>query len=128
MALNKIKEMSDNFEEVFKEANQIATSWEVQPTFNNIRKRKTTKDFDEFSRDERLLDVKQYFKTQIYYRTLDIIIEQLKHGFNRMNQIIKLFASKIRINICSMNENELQHSTTFLVSNYENYLTMYLII
>jgi hypothetical protein len=37
-ALSKIKEIRDNFEEVFEEAKQIATS--VQPTFNNIRKKK----------------------------------------------------------------------------------------
>jgi hypothetical protein len=73
------------------------------------------------------LDAQQYFKTQIYYRTLDIIIDQLKNRFNGMNQIIKLFASIIPINICSMNENKPKHSTTFLVSNYENYLTIDLV-
>ncbi|KAF0688014.1 zinc finger MYM-type protein 1-like, partial [Aphis craccivora] len=45
-ALNKIKEMRDNFNEVFEEAKQISTSWGVEPTFTKIRKRKTTKYFD----------------------------------------------------------------------------------
>lgn len=126
-ALNKIKEMRDNFNEVFEEAKQISTSWGVEPTFTKIRKRKTTKYFDELSSDERLLDAEQYFKTQIYYRTLDIIVEQLKHRFNGMNQVIKLFSSIIPTNICSMHEDELKHSTTYLVKHYENDLTIDLV-
>ena len=78
--------MRDKFEEVFEEAKQIAISWGVEPTFTKIRKRKTTKYFDELSNDERLHDAEQYFKTQIYHRTLDIIIKQLQHRFNGMNQ------------------------------------------
>jgi hypothetical protein len=104
--------MRDKFDEVFEEAKQIAIPWGVEPTFTKIRKRKTTKCFDELSNDKRLLDAEQYFKTQIYFRTLDIIIKQLEHRFNGMNQVIKRFASIIPINICSMNENELKHSTT----------------
>lgn len=80
-ALNKIKEMRDKFEEVFEEAKQIVISWGVEPTFTKIRKRKTTKYFDELSNNKRLLDAEQYFKTHIYYRTLDIIIKQLEHQF-----------------------------------------------
>lgn len=77
--------MRNKFEEVFEEAKQIAISWGVEPTFTKIRKTKTTKYFDELSNDERLHDAEQYFKTQIYYRTLDIIIKQLEHRFNGMN-------------------------------------------
>ncbi|XP_025190334.1 zinc finger MYM-type protein 1-like [Melanaphis sacchari] len=126
-ALNKIKEMRDKFEEVFEEAKQIAILWGVEPTFTKIRKTKTTKYFDELSNDERLHDAEQYFKTQIYYRTLDIIIKQLEHRFNGMNQVIKRFSSILPINICSMNENELKHLTTSLVNNYENDLTIDLV-
>jgi len=126
-ALNKIKEMRNKFEEVFEEAKQIAISWGVEPTFTKIRKTKTTKYFDELSNDERLHDAEQYFKTQIYYRTLDIIIKQLEHRFNGMNQVIKLFSSILPINICSMNENELKHLTTSLVNNYEHDLTIDLV-
>ncbi|CAI6348917.1 unnamed protein product [Macrosiphum euphorbiae] len=126
-ALNKIKEMRNKFEEVFEEAKQIAISWGVEPTFTKIRKTKTTKFFDELSNDERLHDAEQYFKTQIYYRTLDIIIKQLEHRFNGMNQVIKLFSSILPINICSMNENELKHLTTSLVNNYEHDLTIDLV-
>jgi len=126
-ALNKIKEMRNKFEEVFEEAKQIAISWGVEPTFTKIRKTKTTKYFVELSNDERLHDAEQYFKTQIYYRTLDIIIKQLEHRFNGMNQVIKLFSSILPINICSMNENELKHLTTSLVNNYEHDLTIDLV-
>ena len=93
---------------MFEEARQIATRRGVEPTFTKIRKRKTTKYFDELSSDKCLLNAEQYFKTQIYYRTPDIINEQLKHRFNGMNQIIILFASIIPMcntTICSMNEN-----------------------
>jgi hypothetical protein len=115
-ALNKIKGMRDKFEEVLEEAKKIAILWGVEPTFTKIRKRKTTKYFDGLSNDERLLDAEQYFKIQIYYCTLDIIIKQIERRFNGINQVIKRFASIIPINICSMNENELKHSTRYLFS------------
>jgi len=44
-----------------------------------------------------------------------------------MNQVIKRFASIIPINICSMDENKLKHSTISLVNNYENDLTIDLV-
>jgi len=91
---------------LFSKAKQIVILWGVEPTFTKTRKIKTTKYFDELSNDERLLDAEQYCKTQIYFHTLDIIIKQLEHRFNGMNQVIKRFSSIIPINIlCSMNEN-----------------------
>jgi len=73
--------MRDKFEENFEESKQIAILWEVEPTITKIKKIKTTKYFDKLSNDE----TEQYFKTQIYYRTLDIIIKQHKHRFNGIN-------------------------------------------
>lgn len=64
-ALNNIKEKRDKIEEVFEEAKQIAISWGVEPTLTKVRKRKTTKYFDELSNDELLFYSEQYFKTQI---------------------------------------------------------------
>lgn len=75
---------------MFGEGKQRATAWEVKRTFTEIRKRKTPKYFDELSSNERLLDAEQYFKTQIYFCTLHRIIEQSKHSFNGVYQILKL--------------------------------------
>lgn len=52
-----------------------------------------SKYFDELSSDDRLLDAEQHFKMQIYFRKVDLIIEQLKHRINSMDQILKLFVS-----------------------------------
>lgn len=47
--------------------------------------------FNELSCDIREHDSKKYFKTQIYFRSLDIIIQQLNRHFVGMNHIVNVF-------------------------------------
>lgn len=117
-ALHKIQEMRDNFDQINEESKVLAKTWGVHSNFTKIRKKISPRMFDELSCDEREHDSEKYFKTQIYFRTLDIIMQQLNQGFSGTNQIVNIFNSLIPRNIYKMNENELKDSAFTLVNHY----------
>lgn len=80
--------------------------------------------FDELNCDKRVRDSEKYFKTQIYFRTLNIIIEQLIQRFVGMNHIVNIFNSLIPRNIYIMSENEHKYSASSLVNHYNNDLSI----
>lgn len=75
------------------EANSVTEKWSINSTFSKARQRKIKRHFDELCEDERLQDPDSSFKVNIFYRVLDIIINQLKSRFLPMNEIVYNFSA-----------------------------------
>lgn len=123
-ALSTLQQMRANFTETVESAAATARSWGIQPMFENKRLRKVPKFADELSSDERLSDAKSYFKTQIYYGTLDIVIRQLEVRFRSLHDIARLFTPIFPQNIRNMSESELEQFALILVEKYSDDLSV----
>lgn len=92
--------------------------------FENKRLRKVPKFADELSLDERLSDAESYFKTQIFYGTLDIVIRQLEVRYRSLHDIARLFTPIFPQNIRNLSESELEQFALNLVEKYNDDLSV----
>lgn len=81
----------NNYEEVKRTAVSLAENWGIQAKFENKRVKKVKQHFDELCVDERLQDPEARFKTTVFYRCLDIAINQLHNRFTGMNTVVQRF-------------------------------------
>ena len=65
-----------SWENILLSANTIS-SWGIKPTFATKRQRHTTKFHYELSRDKRLTDPEHACKVEVFYRFIDVAINQL---------------------------------------------------
>ena len=70
-----------SWENILLFANAISSSWGIKPLFAAKRQRYTKKIHDELSRDNRLTDREQAFKVEVFYRLIDVAINQLDWRF-----------------------------------------------
>lgn len=105
--LRKICHIRTNFTEIKDKAVVLANSFNIRPVFENKRKRKVKKFYDELLEDERLSDAEQLFKVDIFFCTLDILANQLKIRFESINAIENNFIFLYPEKLNSLSEEEL---------------------
>ena len=97
---NAIKSLTDYrnaFEEAKTTAQTLANKWggrtqdPIQLTFQNVRGRRVKRHFDELAEDQRLSNAESYFRVNIFYADLDIIINQMTQRFNTMRATSHMF-------------------------------------
>lgn len=88
VCLAELEKYRHEFEDLKTEANIITVKWYINPEFPKTRQRKVKRHFDEICEDERLQDPESLFKVNVFYRVLDIIINQLRSHFLGMNEIV----------------------------------------
>ena len=101
------------------EANIVAEKWSINPEFSKTRQRKVKRHFDELCEDERLQDPESLFKVNIFYRVLDIIINQLKSRFLPMNEIVSNFSVLQPSTLRILNDTDLLKKALEFVDKYK---------
>ena len=65
--------------------------WRIKAEFTDKRQRRTKKFHDELSSDCRLTDPMLAFKVDVFYRLVDVAINQLELRFEGQRQVAQLF-------------------------------------
>ncbi|KAM9330997.1 zinc finger MYM-type protein 1-like [Gastrophryne carolinensis] len=90
-ATQALSRFRNNYEEIKRTSISLAEEWGIAAKFENKRAKKVKRLFDELCLDERLQDPEERFKTTVFYRCLDITINQLHNRFSGMNTVIERF-------------------------------------
>ncbi|CAK1599565.1 unnamed protein product [Parnassius mnemosyne] len=91
--LNRLSEIrnQNSFNGLLNESRDLAKGWRVTTVFKNKRRKITKRFFDELSQDERISDPESYFKINVYYCCLDILISQIKQRFQSLCDLSNMF-------------------------------------
>lgn len=81
--------------------------------------------FDEIIQDERISDTEIYFKTEIIYGSLDIIIIQLSSRFSSLNNVNKLFSFLLPVNLINFTDEELKSAAAELSQLYPDDFSLF---
>jgi hypothetical protein len=119
ICLEELERYRHEFENLKKEANSVAEKWSINPEFSKTRQRKVKRHFDELCEDERLQDPESLFKVNIFYRVLDIIINQLKSRFLPMNEIVSNFSVLQPATLQNLNDTDLLKKALEFVEIYK---------
>lgn len=117
--LEELERYRDEFENLKMEANSVAEKWSINPEFSKTRQRKIKRHFDELCEDERLQDPESSFKVNVFYRVLDIIINQLKSRFLPMNEIVSNFSVLQPSTLQVLNDTDLLKKALEFVNIYK---------
>lgn len=90
-AAENFQKLRDNFEEIKKEASDMANKWGIKTQFKENRQRHVKKFFDELCEDERYRDPERSFKINVFYANLDIIIRQVVDRFLGVKEVVNRF-------------------------------------
>lgn len=118
VCLEDLEKYRKEFEDLKMQANNIAVKWSINPEFSKTRQRKVKRHFDEICEDERLQDSESFFKVNIFYRVLDIIINQLRSRFLGMNEVVSNFNVLQPATLRNLNDNDLLEKALVFVNLY----------
>lgn len=121
--MKKLINLRNNFDDINNKAIDVATKWGITATFMQKRQRKTKKYFNELCDDERLTDSEEYFKVNVFYRALDIIIFQLHNRFKGLKMVSERFDITFPSKLISATQKEIYEKAQNLVSYYEKDLS-----
>ena len=77
-----MKLLRNSFDEVKKEAVNLARVWGVNEKFKLKRIKKSSQRLDEWAIDQRLTDPEKQFQVNVFRSSIDIVMTQLEHRFN----------------------------------------------
>ncbi|KAG5867586.1 hypothetical protein JTB14_033266 [Gonioctena quinquepunctata] len=87
----KIKEYRDHYDQLKTEATNVAAKWSIQPKFQEKRNITSKKNFGEPNTQYLFSEREHFFKVNIQYKTLDIVLCQIKNRFEAMNTTVSKF-------------------------------------
>lgn len=94
LCLNRTKDLKKTFLEIISEAKLICQRMgfvENCGYFSNKRIRKVRKNLDELSVDHRFSNAEDIFRVTIFFRIVDIVVQQLESRFAGLSEVSKHF-------------------------------------
>ena len=90
-AHGELQYLRDSWDSVLLSATAMSSSWGIKPEFTEKRQRRTKTFHDELSSDCRLTDPMQAFKVDVFYKLVDVAINQLEWRFEGQRNVADLF-------------------------------------
>nr|CAI5849508.1 unnamed protein product [Callosobruchus analis] len=114
----------NSFNSVLNESKDLAKEWGVTTVFKNSRRKITKRFFDELSQDERISDPESYFKVNVYYCCLDILISQTKERFQSLCNLSSIFEILQPEKLLSSSSEEILNASGKLSAKYSKYISL----
>ena len=86
----------------------MSSSWGITLEFTDKRKKTTKKFHDELSTDCRFADPMQAFKVDVFYKLVDVAINQLVCRFDGQQQVAELFEFLFPDNLLKLSDSQLE--------------------
>lgn len=122
-ALDELSNFRSSFGEARNNAVLLAQKWNITPRFEAKRICTVRKHFDELCVDERLEDLEERFKINVFYRCLDIIVNQLSNRFQGLNRVVQRFEIIQPAVLVSASDDDLFKAASNLQQKYEKDLS-----
>ncbi|XP_066958974.1 zinc finger MYM-type protein 1-like [Macrobrachium rosenbergii] len=117
VCMDEMCRLRNQFEDVKKEATDIAQKWSIRPEFEKKRLRTVKRHFGELCEDQRLEDPESLCRVTVYYRTLDIITTQLNFRFTGLHEVVSSFSVLEPISLQNLSDSELYEKASSFVKN-----------
>ncbi|KAG5874618.1 hypothetical protein JTB14_038417 [Gonioctena quinquepunctata] len=87
----KMKEYRDDYDQLKTEDTNVAAKWSIQPKFQEKRNITSKTKFGEPNTQYLFSEREHFFKVNIHYKTLDIVLCQIKNRFEATNTTVSKF-------------------------------------
>lgn len=108
----------NSFNSLLNESKDLTKEWRVTTVFKNKRRKITKRFFDDLSEDERISDPESYFKVNVYYCCLDILISQTKQRFQSLCELSSMFEILQPEKLLSSSNEEILNASGKLSAKY----------
>nr|CAI5839375.1 unnamed protein product [Callosobruchus analis] len=124
--LNRLCQLrnQNSFNGLLNESKDLAKEWGVTTVFKNSRRKITKHFFDELSQDERISDPESYFKVNVYYCCLDILISQTKERFQSLCNLSSIFEILQPEKLLSSSSEEILNASGKLSAKYSKDISL----
>lgn len=124
--LNRLCQLrnQNSFNSLLNESKDLAKKWGVTTVFKNSRRKITKRFFDELSQDERISDPESYFKVNVYYCCLDILISQTKERFQSLCNLSSIFEILQPEKLLSSSSEEILNASGKLSAKYSKDISL----
>nr|CAI5839645.1 unnamed protein product [Callosobruchus analis] len=124
--LNRLCQLrnQNSFSSLLNESKDLAKEWGVTTVFKNSRRKITKRFFDELSQDERISDPESYFKVNVYYCCLDILISQTKERFQSLCNLSSIFEILQPEKLLSSSSEEILNASGKLSAKYSKDISL----
>jgi hypothetical protein len=119
-AADEIQNYRGNYAAAKHEATVVARRWSISAEFITKRARKVKSHFDELCQDERLKDPEQLFRNDVFYGSLDIISNQLRHRFEGLKKVVSSFDILQPKTLLSLSDSELEQKADEFVNLFRS--------
>jgi len=106
-----------------EEAVTVCNKWGVAPIFEQKRKSKRKRHFDELAEESRLTDPEECFCISVFYAVLDIVNSQLKQRFAAMLAVNEKFSVLNPTVLSQLDEFNIMQKSTKLLEDYPDNLS-----
>lgn len=122
-AIESLTLFRNNFDEAKDIAIKISEQWKVEAKFVSKRRIRIKKQFDELCEDERLNDPERFFKVNIFYGCLDIIVAQLSNRFKSLDATVKKFKAILPSTLVTATDDQLYEEAEQLIKYFSKDFT-----
>nr|CAI5869191.1 unnamed protein product [Callosobruchus analis] len=124
--LNRLCQLrnQNSFNSLLNESKDLAKEWGVTTVFKNSRRKITKRFFDELSQDERISDPESYFKVNVYYCCLHILISQTKERFQSLCNLSSIFEILQPEKLLSSSSEEILNASGKLSAKYSKDISL----
>nr|CAI5852033.1 unnamed protein product [Callosobruchus analis] len=124
--LNRLCQLrnQNSFNSLLNESKDLAKEWGVTTVFKNSRRKLTKRFFDELSQDGRISDPESYFKVNVYYCCLDILISQTKERFQSLCNLSSIFEILQPEKLLSSSSEEILNASGKLSAKYSKDISL----
>lgn len=116
---SEISKCRESFTEIHEEAKCVAKKWGIDINFKDKRVKKAKKHFDELSSDYRFDNAEHFFRINIFYKVIDIILVQIKSRFEGLQKISNLFSFIQPQNLIKLSDSEVMNRAQLLQETYK---------
>jgi hypothetical protein len=118
-----LKLYRNDFKSVVQTATYIAKNWGIKPEFRKKNISQRVKHFDELAKDSGLNESGKSFEINVFNKSLDIILMQLKERCLGLQSVVNLFSCLLRQQMLSYTDDELFDAATNLANAHPDDLT-----
>nr|CAI5844793.1 unnamed protein product [Callosobruchus analis] len=124
--LNRLCQLrnQNSFNSLLNKSKDLAKEWGVTTVFKNSRRKITNRFFDNLSQDERISDPESYFKVNVYYCCLDVLISQTKEIFQSLSNLSSVFEILQPEKLLSSSSEEILSASVKLSAKYSKDISL----
>ncbi|XP_049336309.1 zinc finger MYM-type protein 1-like [Astyanax mexicanus] len=118
-----LAQLRDQFDNLKCTAQGLASSWGIRCNFRHKRTRRIKRHFDELTEDQRLTNLEEIFKVNVFYMCIDTVVSQVRTRFHGMDSVTRKFQFLCPTELLRASDEALNESAQTLAAIYNEDLS-----